>query len=183
MIQKICAFILYRLLGWKLEGKIPRDIKRLLAVYLPHTSNWDFVIGILFVKAENLKITIFGKDAFFVFPFTLGYRYFRVVPIKRNKKGNFVEQAAALYDDDRELWTAMAPEGTRSQVAALKSGYYYFAKKAAIPVLLAGLDFKKKSLVVQPVRPLFDSFAADAANLIEFSQSLTARRPELTPSH
>jgi 1-acyl-sn-glycerol-3-phosphate acyltransferase len=171
------------MLGWKLDGITPHNIERLLAVYLPHTSNWDFVIGLLFVKAERIHVTIFGKDAFNFFPFTWCYRYCRVVPIKRHQKSNFVEQAAALYDNGANLWTAMAPEGTRSRVNELKSGYYYLAKTAAIPILVVGLDFRKKSLVLCPSRPVFNSFAEDAENLIEFSNNLTAKRPELRPSH
>ncbi|MFW5427157.1 MAG: 1-acyl-sn-glycerol-3-phosphate acyltransferase [Methylophagaceae bacterium] len=179
MTQKICAYILYNLLGWRVEGEIPHSTKRLMLLYLPHTSNWDFVYGMLFVKAENIKATVFGKDGFYFFPFTYIYKYFKVVPIKRNQKNNFVEQAIALFDNGVPLWTGMAPEGTRSKTNHLKSGYYYLAKGAKIPVVLVGLDFQKKALVILPPRAVFETLEEDQANLMAFSRSLAAKRPEL----
>ena len=134
---------------------------------------------ILFVKAENIKATIFGKDGFYFFPLTLGYKYFRVVPIKRNQKDNFVQQAASLYAEDKPLWTAIAPEGTRSKRANLKSGYYYLAKTADIPIVPVGLDFKSKSVVFETPRKVLESFELDEENLLKFSRRFSGRRPEL----
>lgn len=183
MLQKLYAFILYRLLGWQFEGEIPRDLPRALFVFLPHTSNWDFVIGWLFIKAENLNITIFAKDAFNFFPLKYGYRYFNVVPIKRSRvkteqSNNFVMQASGLYEDGKALWTAMAPEGTRSQQSSLRSGYYYFAKKADIQLIVVGPDFLNKKLIILPARDVKTSFDEDANALINFSQRCRARYPE-----
>jgi len=179
VVHKFCAYVLYKLFGWKLEGKIPRDVSQLVFVCLPHTSYWDFIFVVLFVKAENIKATIFGKDGFYFFPLTLGYKYFRVVPIKRNKKNNFVQQAASLYADDKPLWTAMAPEGTRSKMTALKSGYYYLAKTADIPIVPVGLDFKTRSVVFEAPRKVLESFELDEENLLEFSRRFSGKRPEL----
>ncbi len=178
-MQKICAYILYNILGWKVEGVIPHDTSRLMLLYLPHTSNWDFVYGMLFIKTERIKATLFGKDGFYFFPFNYAYRYFRVVPIKRNQKSNFVEQAVDLFQNGTPLWTGMAPEGTRSKTNHLKSGYYYIAKGAQVPVVVAGLDFKRKALVIMPPRPVLETLEQDQNNLLEFSRSLTAKRPEL----
>ncbi|MEO0367276.1 MAG: 1-acyl-sn-glycerol-3-phosphate acyltransferase [Pseudomonadota bacterium] len=178
LIQRFYRFILYRLLGWQLEGEIPRHERRLLFVFLPHTSNWDFVIGWLFVCAEKLSITIFGKDQFYVFPLTLAYRYFGVIPIKRNQSQNFVQQAAAKYNDNAPLWTAMAPEGTRSYRETLRSGYYYFAKVAEIQIVVVGPDFENKKMIVMPPRHVLPSFEEDAADLIKFAQRCSGKRPE-----
>jgi 1-acyl-sn-glycerol-3-phosphate acyltransferase len=178
VLQKLCAFILYRLLGWTIEGEIPRDHPRLVLLCLPHTSNWDFVMAMLFLKAENLQLTIFGKDGFYFFPLTILYKYFSVVPISRRKNSNFVEQAAKLYDHDVGLWTGMAPEGTRSKMNSLKSGYYHLAKTADVWVTVLGMDYSRKELVIKLPRPVLESFEADQADLIEFSQSLVAKRNE-----
>ena len=75
-------------MGWTIDGEIPHDERRVLAVFLPHTSNWDFVIGWLLICAEKITITIFGKDQFNFFPFNYAYRYFNVVPISRKKSQN-----------------------------------------------------------------------------------------------
>ena len=179
MIQKLFAFLLYRVLGWKIEGRIPFETKRLLLVLLPHTSNWDFVIGMMFLKAEKLDVILYGKDEFYIWPLIYGYKLFNVVPIKRNQKNNFVEEAAKSYDNGAELWTAMAPEGTRSHMDHLKSGYYYFAKAAKVPLLTVGLDFKKKALIIEPQREILDSFEEDSARLIQFSRSIQGKRAHL----
>lgn len=178
MFHRIVSFILYRVCGWQLEGKIPRESPRQLFVFLPHTSNWDFVIGWMFIRAERLDITIFGKDAFYFFPFTALYRFFRVVPIKRHVNNDFVAQAAALYDNNRALWTAMAPEGTRSYTGKLRSGYYYFARQAGIDIVVVGVDFKRKTLIVRPPRKVLNSFEEDANNLMTFSQRCVGKKPE-----
>lgn len=182
MLQRFYIFVLYRLAKWRLEGELPRDLPRALLVFLPHTSNWDFVIAWLFIRAEGLRVTIFAKDAFNFFPLSYGYRYFGAVPIKRNLDGvqtnDFVAQAAALYDNEQTLWTAMAPEGTRSHQAELRSGYYYFAKQAGIKIIVVGPDFKHKKLIIMPPRNIKENFAEDARDLIEFSQRCRAKHRE-----
>lgn len=179
MLQKLYAKILYDWMGWRLEGKLPRDHPRLLLVFLPHTSNWDFIIGWLFIRAERVTVTIFAKDSFYFFPLKYFYRYFNVIPVKRNVRSNFVDQAAALYDNGAELWTAMAPEGTRSYQSDLRSGYYYFAKKAGIKVAAVGPDFNNKTFRISPPRDVLASFEEDAADMIEFSAQCRGKRPEL----
>lgn len=135
-------------------------------------------MAMLFLKAEKLQLTIFGKDGFHFFPLTILYKYFNVVPISRSKKSNFVEQAAKLYDNDVPLWTGMAPEGTRSKMDSLKSGYYHLAKTADVWVTVLGMDYSQKKLVIKQPRPVLPSFEEDEADLIEFSQGLIAKRNE-----
>lgn len=182
MRRNIYALFLYKVLGWRLVGDVPRDLPRALLVFLPHTSNWDFVIGWLFIRAESLKITIFAKDAFNFFPLNYGYRYFNAVPIKRNLNGgqpnNFVAQASELYSNEQALWTAMAPEGTRSQQAKLRSGYYFLARQAGVKIIVVGPDFDGKKLIILPARDAKPSYAEDAQDLIEFSQRCRAKRPD-----
>jgi 1-acyl-sn-glycerol-3-phosphate acyltransferase len=180
MIQKISAFILYRLMGWRLKGSIPWKTDRLMLVLIPHTSNWDFVVGMLFIKAEKVRVTIYGKDAFYFFPFNYLYDYLGVVPVRRKSKANFVQQASAVFDQNKRRWVAMAPEGTRSHRAKLKSGYYYLAKQANLPIVAVGLCFQDKILTVESPREIFDSFEEDSQNLIAFAQSMRAKRPGLS---
>lgn len=179
MFNKFCATILYRLMGWTYEGEIPREQRQLLLVFLPHTSNWDFVVGWLFLRAENLQITIFGKDQFNFFPFKYGYKFFNVVPIKRNQNDDFVQQSVALYGNDQALWAAIAPEGTRSYTGELKSGYYYIAKQASVPIAVVGPDFQRKCFILLPPRTAFPNFEKDTAQLLEFSQKIQAKRPDM----
>lgn len=177
MIQKCCAFLLYRLLGWRLSGEIPYQQKKLMIVFVPHTSNWDFVVGWLLVRAEDLQVTIFAKDQFDFFPFTYAYSFFGVVPIKRHKSANFVEQATQLYQQENRFWGAMAPEGTRGYIQQLKSGYYYLAKAANVQLLVVGLDFKKKTVVIEPLRNVLPTFDQDVVCMSTFGKSIHAKIP------
>ena len=179
-MQNFYRYILYRLLGWKIVGQLPARYKSYLFVFLPHTSNWDFIIGMLLIKAEKIKVTAFGKDGFYFFPFTYFYRYFNVIPIRRDKSDNFVDQAAKRYQAEQPLWTVMAPEGTRSKVTNLKSGYYYLAKQANVPVVVVGLDFVNKTIIMQEPRSILASLPEDHAQLLKFNQPLTGRRPHLS---
>lgn len=179
MVNKLIFFIIYRVCGWCIEGRIPRESRRHLFVFLPHTSNWDFVIAWMFIRAERLEITIFGKDAFYFFPFSALYRFFRVIPIKRDSNNDFVAQAAAMYDNDRALWTAMAPEGTRSYTGKLHSGYYYLARQANIPLVVVGVDFPRKKILIREPRRVLGSFAEDADDLIAFSRQCVGKKPGL----
>ncbi|MFT5608954.1 MAG: 1-acyl-sn-glycerol-3-phosphate acyltransferase, partial [Parvicella sp.] len=80
--------------------------------------------------------------------------------------------------NDVALWTGMAPEGTRSKINSLKSGYYHLAKTADVWVTVLGMDYSHKKLVIKLPRPVLNTFEADEADLIEFSQSLVAKRNE-----
>lgn len=178
--QKFFSYIFYNLLGWKIDGRIPFENKRLVLALLPHTSNWDFVIARLLISAENIQMTIFGKDAFYFFPFKVFYRFFDVAPISRGKSQNFVEQASKLFDDNTMLWAGMAPEGTRGYRDKLRSGYYYLAKTAGVDILSVGLDFNNKRVIILAPRPIFDTFEQDADELIKLSNRCSAKRPEHT---
>jgi 1-acyl-sn-glycerol-3-phosphate acyltransferase len=179
-MRKIYSYVLYRLLGWEIVGEFPNRDKSFLFVFLPHTSNWDFVIGMLVIKAEKFKVVAFGKDGFYYFPFKALYRYFNVIPIRRDKSDNFVSQAFRRFRDSKPLWAAMAPEGTRSKVSELKSGYYYLAEKAKVSVVVVGLDFVRKSLVIQEPRQILATLADDQASLLNFSRTITGKRPHLS---
>ena len=179
-MRGIYSYIFYRLLGWQIVGEFPDRDKSFLFVFLPHTSNWDFVIGMLVIKAEKFKVVAFGKDGFYYFPFKALYRYFNVIPIQRDKSDDFVNQATKRYRATKPLWAVMAPEGTRSKVGELKSGYYYLSKEAKVPVVVVGLDFVRKSLVILEPRQILATLADDKAHLLEFSRSLTGKRPHLS---
>jgi len=179
-MRKVCRYFLYRVLGWHVVGTIPARDKSFLFVFLPHTSNWDFVVGMLLIKAEKIKVIAFGKDGFYFFPFKGLYNYFNVVPIQRDKSDNFVNLAAKRFQNSKSLWAVMAPEGTRSKVGKLRSGYYYLAKQADVPVVVVGLDFVRKSIIVKEPRPPLVTLAEDQAQLLKFSRPLTGKRPYLS---
>jgi 1-acyl-sn-glycerol-3-phosphate acyltransferase len=177
MKQIICQLILFKLLRYKQLGETPTADKYLF-VGLPHTSNWDFLIGWLAIKAMGLDVTIFAKDAYFVWPLNYLCKLFGVAPVNRRESTNFVDAIARQYTETDKLAVLLAPEGTRKFQLKLKTGYYYLAKKAAVPIVLAGPDYKNRTFTIMPAREPMDTLEEDVADLIEFCKSMHARNPK-----
>lgn len=167
------------MLGWKIIGQPPTEDKYIFAA-VPHTSNWDFVYGWMAIRALDLDVTIFVKDIFFVWPIKYICKFFGVAPVNRRVSTNFVDSIARQFAEQPKLAALITPEGTRSFNRQIKSGYYYLAKKAEVPIVLAGPDFKAKTFTIMQPRPPFSTFDQDAENLIEFCKTMHARNPENT---
>ena len=178
-MQTICAFILYKVLGWRLIGRVPQEAKYIFAA-IPHTSNWDFLYGWLAVNALGLKVTIFAKDAYYVWPLRPFCKLLGVAPVNRTERSNFVETIAEKFNSSERLAVLIAPEGTRSYREKMKSGYFYLAKMANVPIMLAGPDYKNRTFTIMPPRPAMATFEEDEHDLIEFSKSMVGRIPENT---
>ena len=178
MIDKLCAFILYKLLGWSKEGDFPKGESKFIIIGVPHTSNWDFVIGWLVLRSLHVKTTIFVKDAYFIWPLRPFCRFFGVAPVNRRESTNFVDAIVRQFDENETLYALITPEGTRQKVDKLKSGYYYIAKKAIIPIILAGPDYVKKTFYLAPPRYAKDSFEEDQQQIGEFCASMVGKNTE-----
>ncbi len=140
-----------RLLGWQIafEG-LP--CKQGVIVVYPHTSNWDFVIGILLKWAVGISVQFWSKDTLFRVPlFGSWLRWVGGVPISRCEPQGVVGQMTALMQLKKArgeyFWLALAPEGTRRRTEGWRSGFYRLALQADLPVGLAGLDYSRKRLV------------------------------------
>ena len=178
MLQKICAFIIYRILGWKVEGNPPVDEKKIVLAGLPHTSNWDFPIAWLAINAMGLNMVIFTKDLYHVWPLNYLCKMLGVLPVNRRESTGFVESVAKQYEEAETLRAIIAPEGTRKFTPKLKSGYYHIAKTANVPIVVAGPNYKEKSYTFMPPRAAMDTFEEDEKNLIEFCKKLHGKHPE-----
>ena len=153
----LAKLIYFKILGWKVVGNtnFSKDtIKKAVLISAPHTHNFDFIIGLLLRKVVDLKSNYLGKKELFVWP--IGY-YFRAVggvPVDRKNKENKVETIAKLFDDKEEFRLTLAPEGTRSKVDNWRTGFYYIAKKANVPIIMFTLDYQnKQNKVSRPFYP------------------------------
>jgi len=177
MLQKVCAFILFRLCGWQIIGTPPEE-KKYLFVAVPHTSNWDFVYGWLAINALNLNVKIFAKDVFFVWPLNYLCAWLGVMPVNRRRSTNFVDSVAAMFAEYDSLAAVITPEGTRSYRPVLKSGYYHLAKKANVPIVVAGPDFAAKTFTILKAREPYPTFEEDEAEVIEFCREQVGKKPD-----
>jgi 1-acyl-sn-glycerol-3-phosphate acyltransferase len=176
MLPRISMWIL-KLLGWNVDPYLP-DIKKYVIIAAPHTSNWDFPLGILAAKAIHLKAHWMGKDSLFRW-WPLGW-YFRAIggtPVRRGRGLNYIQQMTDLFERSEELVLALAPEGTRSKTDHWKTGFYYIARAARVPTLMAYLDFGKKQVGVGYMLYPGDDIEADFNEIREFYKDIRGKHP------
>lgn len=146
--MKIAKFIFYSILGWKISGNFNPDIKKAVIIVAPHTSWIDFFIGLFVRKIIRLKIHFVGKKELFKPPFGWVFRWLGGSPLDRSGGKNKVEAIASLFSQKDTFRLAMAPEGTRKKVKEWRTGFYYIALKADVPIVPVSFDFKTKTVTI-----------------------------------
>jgi 1-acyl-sn-glycerol-3-phosphate acyltransferase len=146
---RIAGVAMVKLLRWRVEGDLPNLPKFVVAV-APHTSNWDFVVGIAVMFALDLRIGFLGKHTLFRWPFGAAMRWMGGIPVNRASPHGVVGDSIAAFSRMERRILAIAPEGTRRPVAHFKSGFLQIARGAGVPVLLASLDYGAKCVRFGP---------------------------------
>ncbi len=141
--------VLLRLSGWQVRGHFPAE-KRLMIIGAPHTSNWDFVVACFGILALGLRVSVMMKKEAFFWPCKRLFTHLGFIPIDRQQAQSVVAQMATWYEQHEQCWIGITPEGTRAKVDNWKSGFLRIAYQAGVPVLMVGLDFPSKSIVLVP---------------------------------
>ena len=130
-----------RLGCWKLEGTFPQ-VSKVVTIVAPHTSNWDFPLGVALLFALELRASWLGKHTLFQGPF--GWLFYRLggIPVDRRSSHGVVEACVKAFDDAPALLLALAPEGTRKGVSHWKSGFHAIATAARVPIMPVAFDFR-----------------------------------------
>ncbi len=141
---------LLRLLGWQVHFNGLPALQGVIVVY-PHTSNWDFPVGLLAKWAMGLEVKFLGKHTLFQFPvFGAWLRWLGGVPVDRRAAAGVVEQMVEMFASKQHageyFWLALTPEGTRSWRPAWRSGFYRVTLAAGVPLMLAVLDYGRKQV-------------------------------------
>ncbi|HMJ68349.1 MAG TPA: 1-acyl-sn-glycerol-3-phosphate acyltransferase [Cyclobacteriaceae bacterium] len=168
----------FKISGWKVNGRLP-DLNKYIFAVAPHTSNWDFVVGVAARSILRIRRTKFlGKSQLFRKPYGWLFRSIGGIPVYRDKSHDMVEQVTSIARKSDDFLLAIAPEGTRRKVTKLKTGFWYIAKAVNIPIVPVGFDFKKKEVVVGPL--LYPTeLDKDMDTLIEFYKGIHGKNPEL----
>lgn len=132
-----------RLTGWRIEGGLPADPK-FVAVGAPHTSNWDFVVMLGVMASFGVKPSFMGKDSLFKGPFGFVMRRLGGISIRRGVRESVVEQMGAAFAAADSLVLVIAPAGTRHRSDHWKSGFYHIARRAAVPIVPAKINYRDK---------------------------------------
>ena len=172
------ARAILRLAGWRIDGALP-SLPRFVLIVAPHTSNWDFIVGILAMFALDLRASWLGKHTIFRFPLGPILRWMGGEPIDRSAAKGTVGMAIE-YFHARPRWVlALSPEGTRRRVDHWKTGFYRIAAGAGVPIVPVALDYRRRMVaVLAPLVPGPDEEAEVARVRGLFSPAM-ARRPEL----
>jgi len=167
----------YRLSGWRLEGQMPNYAKSVVIVG-PHTSNWDFIVFLMGSFVLGIRGQWLGKDTIFWGPLGWLFRRLGGIPLDRNSSHDLVTQAVEALRNSSEMTLVLAPEGTRKKSNHWKSGFYYFALGAGVPIVMAYADFARKTAGIGgEVWPTGD-VDADLAKIRAFYDGVTPRHPE-----
>jgi len=167
------------LMGWKLIGTFP-DVKKMIVVGAPHTSNWDLFLALGTMMALSAKFSwIMKKEAFF-WPVAGIWRALGGIPIDRKAKTDIIEQMKAQFDGNEKLWLGITPEGTRSKVENYKKGYLRMAYGANVPLFIVGVNAKKKELILDGIYPLSGDIDTDnQAIQAHIRKTFNGIKPEL----
>lgn len=176
MARLLCLLIL-RLIGWRTVFVPPPGSKSVIVVY-PHTSNWDFPIGLLFRFQYPLYLHWAGKDTLFRGPLGALLRRIGGIPINRRERTGTIGQIVDVFAGNASFHIAITPEGTRAKTGHWKSGFYRIALAAGVPVGLGFIDYREKCLGVERWITLSGDEAADLALLRAYYAGKTARYPE-----
>lgn len=143
MIQAIAKFVL-KIIGWKVVGDYRNDVKKKLLIAAPHTSNWDFPLGILVRTAIQAPVKYIGKPSLFKPPLSWIMYPLGGMPVVQKEGQSFVQNVVDMYNETEELTILIAPEGQRKRIEKFKTGFYHIANGAKVPILPMILDFGKK---------------------------------------
>jgi len=153
--------------GWELTGEFP-NINKSVIIFAPHTSNWDFIIGKLYLNEKGVETSALVKKELFFFPMNLVMNFLGSIPVDRkNKKNNVVSSLASVFNKKEKFNLIVSAEGTRKKETHWKKGFYNIAKTANVPIVISYIDFEKKKVGIKGV-------VEDTSNIEKTMKEITA---------
>lgn len=166
-------------MGWKIINDFPK-LKKYVIIAAPHTSWQDFPIAIMakFIKGTN--VNYIGKASLFKPPFGFIFRWLGGAPVDRTKNMNLVDGIINIFNSKEHFVLGMSPEGTRQKVHTWKTGFYYIAKGANVPVAMATLNFPKKEIKISEPYYLTGNMDVDMQQIRNYFDGVKGKHPELS---
>ena len=166
LLRRSAKFIL-NLFGWQIEGHLP-DIPKYVIIGAYHTSNWDFPLMLLAAVYYGIKPYWMGKDTIIRWPIGGIVRWLGILPINRRSSHKVVQQVVQAFETHERFILVIPPEGTRKRMPRWKSGFYYIALDANVPILLTFGDYQRKLIGLGPLFYPTGDFEADMRVIQEF---------------
>lgn len=171
------ALLYLKLFGWRLEGQMP-ETKKFVLIAAPHTSNWDLPVMLCVAFALNAKIFWMGKHTLFRWPPGVFFKWLGGIPINRSAKHDVVSQSVELFRDNEEMILAVPPEGTRGKATYWKTGFYYIASGAEVPILMGFIDYRRKTTGLGPLLIPTGNLESDMELIRAFYANITGKYPD-----
>ena len=165
--------------GWKVQGQLPANGRKSVLIAAPHTSNWDLPYTLMVAFALRLNVYWMGKQSIFKPPFRGVMLWLGGIPIQRESSNNVVEASiAAIQNAVGPVQLIVPPEGTRSKARYWKTGFYYIALGANVPIVMAYMDYARKESGLGPVFEPTGNIEADMARIQAFYKPFTGKNPD-----
>jgi 1-acyl-sn-glycerol-3-phosphate acyltransferase len=177
ILQPIARLIL-KLCGWTTTGEVP-DLDKAVFIAASHTSNWDGFWLIIFKVAMNVDLRFLAKHTLFWWPLSSLLRSFGAMPIDRSHTASTVQQLITVFNEEERMLLALAPEGTRKWKPYWKTGFYQIAKEAQVPIVLAYIDYPRRTMGIGITLHPSDDSEKDLAIIRDFYKDFVPRHPEL----
>jgi 1-acyl-sn-glycerol-3-phosphate acyltransferase len=168
---------LFRLVGWRAEGALP-NLPKMVLVAAPHTSNWDGLIMFMSMPLFRMRLRWIGKHTLFRPPYGVVLRALGGIAVERKAPTGAVRQIAAAFASNDTLVLLISPEGTRRQVERWKTGFYYIAQSAHVPIVLAYVDYKRRVVGIGPVFEMTGDLDADLAAIQRYYADKVGKHPQ-----
>ena len=165
------------LAGWRIKGNFP-DRAKFVLIVVPHTSNWDFPVGLMAKFSLRLACRFIAKHSLFWWPLGAFLRRVGGLPVDRAAAGDLVGQTAAKFKERASLVLVITPEGTRSRVEKWKSGFHRIAHAAGVPIVLVTFDYGRKVVRLGPAFEASENYEGDVAKIQSHITAAMAKHPE-----
>ncbi len=175
-IMRLICLLALKLIGWKKSGTLP-DIPKYVMIAAPHTSNFDLPMTLIIAFALRIKIYWMGKEQIFNKPFGTIMKWLGGIPVERGKSNNLVAETVEVFKRNERLVVLVPPEGTRKKVNYWKTGFYYIAHGAGVPILCGFLDYKRKTGGIGPLIYPTGNIEKDMEAIHDFYKNITGRYP------
>ncbi|WP_020595237.1 1-acyl-sn-glycerol-3-phosphate acyltransferase [Spirosoma panaciterrae] len=162
---------LFKVAGWQLVGNVT-NLPKAIWVVAPHTTNWDFFVGLGARAATRIWIQYLAKSSLFTWYSGWLFRALGGKPVYRDRSHNLVDAIVDVFDQNTYLHICIAPEGTRSNVKKLKTGFYFIALQANVPLILTGFDWPRKQVIFSEPVYVTGNYEADMVVFYEFFSNI-----------
>jgi len=177
-MQSLSRFIFYKILKWNLKGFIDPGIKKCVIIVAPHTSWYDFALGLVVRSILGIQSDFIGKKELFRPPFGWYFRWVGGTPLDRTPKQNKVEAITAIFKTKEVFRLALSPEGTRKKTERWKTGFYYIAVAANVPIIKVAFDYSRKEVKVAEPFYTTGNLEKDLIEIKKFYEGVKGKIPD-----